>query len=71
MNHSSSGDAYTCNCTGDYSFIPALGNLRVGALQGTQGSINTGSLALLVPFIGAWESAHLHAQAHVRNKMIE
>ena len=50
----SSGDAYTCNCTGDYSFLDKLGGIRVGNLQSSQAVLNTLILAICMPILGTY-----------------
>ena len=45
---------YTCNCTGDYSFLDKLGGIRVGKLQSSQAVLNTLILAIFMPILGTY-----------------
>ena len=45
---------YTCNCTGDYSFLDKLGGIRVGNLQSSQAVLNTLILAICMPVLGTY-----------------
>jgi len=45
---------YTCNCTGDYSFLDKLGGIRVGNLQSSQAVLNTLILAIFMPILGTY-----------------
>ena len=45
---------YTCNCTGDYSYLAGLANTRVGNVVAFQASVNQLVSTLVMPAFGAY-----------------